>query len=287
MKHSLLLLVPVLLTISCSASSSSSENTEYEVVLKFVNVDDNDPANKELNYSKTVKVSLGSASLARYYFDTFSQSEYLLGIYVDDTDQLVKASKLYSFDNSFSSLTFKTGLKLNNPNYIDSFNGIYRNILGDEMTIKEHIIDFNYTIREGVVVHFKTSYVSCDGKFPSDEHTNPIYTCPYFKELYFNDEKVDFSELLFAQMINIGIFSIFDDEFTWTPSILFNAFDFQFLGNMIIKQYCENNNIEYHHDGYDDTDYYSSTLHYYRANDVTINYDLKTEIDPLKILSKK
>lgn len=281
------MLIPFLLTTSCSAGSSSSEKTEYEVVLKFINVDDNDPTNREHNYSKTVKVPLGSAYLARYCFDSFNEDNYLLGVYVDDTDQLVKASQLYSFDNSFSSLTFKTGLKLNSTNYINSFNGVYRNILGDEMTVKDHIIDFNYTIREGVVVHFKTSYVSCDGKFPSDERTNPIYMCPYFKDLYFNDEKVDSSGLLSTQMINIGIFSIFDDEFTWVPSILFNAFDFQFLNNMIIKQYCENNNIEYHHDGYDDTDYYSSTLHYYRANDVTINYDLKTEIDPLNILNKK
>ena len=257
-----LFLLPFLVLIAGCSSNGNDKKTD---ILCVITCEDY-PDDNTHNYSKTLQVSDGGS--IKYQETTNNSYCYLLGVYVDDSDTLVKMSQLESYDGSFKKLTFKYSAKQNNPNYLSRYNGQYLNRKGDVLIVQDNVISFDFTVAEGVVIHFRTSTVCSDGL--TVEHTfNPSlasYFAPYANSLFLNDELV-VDRSFSCPILSYG--EEFSPKHLVRQDLKYNCFDLQICENAI-KQYCDDHGYSYDEEM---TDWGWDTM-YYAHNNITIDYDL-------------
>ena len=102
MKKIVVLLFPVILS-SCQSQFASSSSCAQEFGLTIKNVYQDGSGKTTQSH---ISIKSGDDLSNRFEITTLLSNHYLLNIFTDDTETLVKASELCSYSGTFSTLSF-------------------------------------------------------------------------------------------------------------------------------------------------------------------------------------
>lgn len=257
----IILLLTIALLSSCSTISNSSSSSlvdeDFNISINTIYSDQSSPTTHS-----SLKVKLGEDITDKFMMTSLNKDSYLLGIYKNNTENLINAKALRSFDNSFSSITIVRCKKENAANYLTKYNGTYLNARNDTLVVNNTNITWNFKVNDMHIITF-----NCD----ISNKTNSL--SPYTTSFTANEDVIEAEQGVFS--FEIANYEGYLDDSTpsYKPNLLMSSIrpTFTPLYNYI-RDYCSGKSIPFSQNDYLNL---SSYLCYFRNNEVTINYDIE------------
>lgn len=277
MKKALILIGAFLSLTSCNSTSIYSfKNSDSFVSFDFYSFQDSSKVKEgekktividtiydgenNKNSSETKEVYIGQDLSNTLFFYSSNMNEYYCyGVFEGDSNNLLKASAIKSFDGSFEKITIKYCKKSAKTDILKAYEGIYHNYCGYRLEINNDTVAWEYSFDQKNKVVFEARDVYNDGSVFS----------PLASTLLINGKKVEIKNAFSIEMANYDLYKETNGSVSFCFSLLRNAF-VPFGIEKCVEEYCLKNDKKF------DTSagVLQTEFCYVKSNDLTINYNL-------------